>query len=185
MFLGKGALKICNTFTREHPCWSVISVISIKLQGNFIEITLRHGGSPVNVMHIFRILFPKNICGRLLLNILKMFVGKRSTYKLHAPRHMRKTLTIGKAKILGNVFIDSQLNYASLLWMLCRKTLYSKLAVIDHKILKVIYESNGTDDNLSLQSNTVSGWPEKCHPRKISPGNTPPKKIAPWTIAPK
>ena len=79
---------------------------------------------------------------------------------------MRKTLTIEKAKILGNVFIDSQLNYASLLWMLCRKTLYSKLAVIDHKILKVIYESNGTDDNLSLQSNT-----EKCHPRKKTPEN--------------
>ena len=147
----------------------MISVISIKLQGNFIEITLRHGGSPVNVMHIFRTLFPKKICGRLLLNILKIFVGKRSTYKLHAPRHMRKSLT--KAKILGNVFIDSQLNYASLLWMLCRKTLYSKLAVIDHKILKVIYESNGTDDNLSLQSNTVSGWPEKCHPRKKTPEN--------------
>ena len=141
------------------------------LQGKFIEITLRHRGSPVNVMHNFRTLFAKNICGRLFLNILKIFVGKRSTYKLHAPRHMRKSLTIEKAKILGNVFIDSQLNYASLLWMLCRKTLYSKLAVIDHNILKIIYESNGTDDNLSLQSNTVSGCPEKCNPRKKTPEN--------------
>ena len=39
MFLGK---------RREHPCQSVIS---IKLQSSFIEITLRHGCSPVNLLH--------------------------------------------------------------------------------------------------------------------------------------
>ena len=37
--------------------------ISIKLQ-----ITLRHGCSPVNLLHIFRTPFPKNTSGRLLLN---------------------------------------------------------------------------------------------------------------------
>ena len=37
VFLGKGVLKICNKFTGEHP-WQ--SVISIKLQSNFFEITL-------------------------------------------------------------------------------------------------------------------------------------------------
>ena len=26
VFLGKGVLKICSKFTREHPCWSVISI---------------------------------------------------------------------------------------------------------------------------------------------------------------
>ena len=26
MFLGKGVLKICSIFTREHPCRSVISI---------------------------------------------------------------------------------------------------------------------------------------------------------------
>ena len=44
------------------------SVISMKLQSNFIEITLRHGCSPVNLQHIFRTPFPKNNSGRLLLN---------------------------------------------------------------------------------------------------------------------
>ena len=39
------------------------------LQSNFIEITLRHGCSPVNLLHIFRTLFPKNTSGWLLLNI--------------------------------------------------------------------------------------------------------------------
>ena len=64
MFLGKGALKTCVKFTREDPCRSKIS---IKLQSNFIEITLRHGCSPVNLLHIFRIPFPRNTSGRFLL----------------------------------------------------------------------------------------------------------------------
>ena len=44
MFLGKGVLKIFSKFTGEHPCRSAIS---IKLQSNFIKITLRHWCSPV------------------------------------------------------------------------------------------------------------------------------------------
>ena len=67
MFLGKGVLKIRSKFTREHPCRSLIS---IKLQSNFIEITLRHGFSPVNLMHIFRTSFLKNTSGWLLLYYL-------------------------------------------------------------------------------------------------------------------
>ena len=64
VFLGKGVLKICTKYTGEHPCQSAIST---KLQSNFIEITLRHGCSPVNLLHIFRILFLKNTSGQLLL----------------------------------------------------------------------------------------------------------------------
>ena len=71
-------------------------------------------------------------------------------------RRIRKFLTIEKAKILGNAFIDSQFNYAPLLWMFCRKTLYSKIEKIHHKTLKVIYESNDNYDNLLLQTNMVS-----------------------------
>ena len=50
-------LKICSKFTGEHPCQSAIS---IKLQSNFTEIALWHECSPVNLMHVFRTLFPKN-----------------------------------------------------------------------------------------------------------------------------
>ena len=64
MFLGKGVPKTCNKFTGEHPCQSAIS---IKLQSNFIEITLWHGCSPVNWLHIFRTSFPKKTAGGLLL----------------------------------------------------------------------------------------------------------------------
>ena len=63
-FLVKFVLKICNKFTGEHPCRSVIS---IKLLCNFIEIALRHGCSPVNLLHIFRTPFSKNTFGWLLL----------------------------------------------------------------------------------------------------------------------
>ena len=65
VFLVKGVLKICRTFTEEHPCQSVNS---IKMQSNFIEITLQHGCSPVNFLHIFRTLFTKNTSAELLLD---------------------------------------------------------------------------------------------------------------------
>ena len=54
VFLAKGVLKICSRSTWEYPCWSVIS---IKLLCSFIEITLRHGCSPANMLHLFRNLF--------------------------------------------------------------------------------------------------------------------------------
>ena len=50
---GKRLVKICSKFTGEHSCQSVIS---IKLQSNFIEIVLQRGCS-VNLLRIFRIHF--------------------------------------------------------------------------------------------------------------------------------
>ena len=64
VFLGKAVLKICSKFSWEHPCQNVIL---IKLLCNFIEITLRHGCSPVTLMHIFRTPFPQNTSEWLLL----------------------------------------------------------------------------------------------------------------------
>ena len=64
VFLGKGVLKLCNKFSAEHP---YRSVISIKLLGNFIEITLWHGRFLVNLLPIFRTPFPNNTSGWLLL----------------------------------------------------------------------------------------------------------------------
>ena len=67
VFLGNGVLKICSKFAGEHP---YRSVISIKLQGNFIEIAIWHGSSLVNLLHIYRI--PKNTSGWLLLSFVKL-----------------------------------------------------------------------------------------------------------------
>ena len=72
MFLGKGVPKICSKFIGEYPCRSVIS---IKLQSNFIEITLRHGCSPVNLLHIFGTPFLKNNSGWLLLKHVGSLMG--------------------------------------------------------------------------------------------------------------
>ena len=69
MFLWKGVLKICIKFTGEHPCRSVIS---IKLQSNFIEIALWHGCS-VNLLHIFRTPFHRNTSRWLLLKRVFLF----------------------------------------------------------------------------------------------------------------
>ena len=64
MFLVKGVLKINSKFTGDHLCRSVIW---IKLLCNFIEISLRHGFSPVNLLHIFSTPFTKNTSGWLFL----------------------------------------------------------------------------------------------------------------------
>ena len=56
-------LKKCSIFTRKHPWQSK----------NFIEITLWHGCSAVNLLHIFRTPFPKNTSNRLLLISLWLF----------------------------------------------------------------------------------------------------------------
>ena len=40
---------------------------TLLLQSNFIEIVLRYGCSPVNLLHVFRAPLPKNISERLLL----------------------------------------------------------------------------------------------------------------------
>ena len=62
-------------------------------------------------------------------------------YKLHALRRIRKYLSLEKAKMLGNAFIDSQFNYAPLIWMFCAKGLYLKIRKIHHKTPKVTYQS--------------------------------------------
>ena len=64
----KGVLKIHSKFTGEHPGRSAIL---IKLLCNFIEITLWHGCSPVNLLHIFRTAFLKNTSVWLLLVVIQ------------------------------------------------------------------------------------------------------------------
>ena len=81
---------------------------------------------------------------------------RNAQYKLHALRRIRKYLTLDKAKLLGNAFIDSQFNYAPLIWMLCHKGTYLKMQKIHHKFLKVIYQFDASYDDLQQLSNSVS-----------------------------
>ena len=66
VFFVKDVLKISSKFTGEHPCWNVIS---IKFLYNFIEITLWHGCSLVNLLHIFTTSFSKNSSEELLQDV--------------------------------------------------------------------------------------------------------------------
>ena len=76
-------------------------------------------------------------------------------YKPYALRRIRKYLNLKKAKMLGNAFIDTQFNYAPLIWMFCRKGLYLKIQKIHYKTLKLIYQSNNTYGELLELSETV------------------------------
>ena len=91
--------KICSKFTGEHPCRSVIS---IKLKSSFIEVTLQHGCSPVNLLHIFRTPFLKNTSGRLLLAVNSEFnfnLFQNNILSLY----VLKTKTSGVSVFLGNI----------------------------------------------------------------------------------
>ena len=90
VFLGKGVLKICNKFTGEHQFRSAISV---KLQSNFIEIALWQVFSAVNLLYIFRKLFPKNTSGRLLLALFShYFTEPKIPQKIKNAKHLVETL---------------------------------------------------------------------------------------------
>ena len=53
----------------------------IPISRNFIEITLRHGCSPANLLHIFRTPFPKNTFGGAASEIY--YSEKKSPIKLY------------------------------------------------------------------------------------------------------
>ena len=62
---------------------------------------------------------------------------RTAQYKLHALRRIRKYLTLDKAKPLGNAYIDSQFNYAPLIWISYHNTTYLKMQKVYHKTLIV------------------------------------------------
>ena len=91
--------------TGDHPSWSAIS---LKLLCNFIEITLRHGYSPVNLLHIFRTLFPKNTSWWLLLNR----VAQQNIFGCIS-KHMKKdrTWSLWRSTIIFIIFWDFLMFY--------------------------------------------------------------------------
>ena len=68
VFFEKRGLKKCSKFTGEHTCRSVIS---IKLLCFPLQLYSNHTYSSLNLLYIFKALFPKNTSGQLLLWIVK------------------------------------------------------------------------------------------------------------------
>ena len=81
---------------------------------------------------------------------------QRANCKLHALRRIRKYLTLEKSKLLYNNFIKNQFNYASIIWMFCRKQDYFEVEKIHYKALKIVYNSNECYEELLIRNNEVS-----------------------------
>ena len=59
--------KRCSKNMQQIYRGKLLLKCDLNLQSNFIEITLRHRCSPVNLLHIFKTPFSKNTSGWLLL----------------------------------------------------------------------------------------------------------------------
>ena len=111
MFVKNGALKICSKFTGEHLCRSVISIM---LLCNFIEISLWHEFPPVNLLHIFKTLFPTKTSGRLFLKLFTKYKGESEpsqTSKVDRRFCEKKPLTIFAKKLDLGCFTDSEYTF--------------------------------------------------------------------------
>ena len=78
---------------------------------------------------------------------------RKASYKLHALRRIRNFLTVEKAKMLANAFINSQFNYAPLVWMFAGKTSINKICKIHHRTLQVIHNDYQKSYNELLDIN--------------------------------
>ena len=81
---------------------------------------------------------------------------RNASYKLFALRRIRKYLTQDQAILLYNAFINSQFNYAPIIWMFCRKTQYLKIQKIHHKALKIVFNSDKSYEELLQMNNEVT-----------------------------
>ena len=104
MLLRKSVLKIYSKFRGKHPC---LSVISIKLLCNFIEITLRHEVFSCNFGAYFQSTFSKNTSGWLLLtekyHIFRCRTGYPGHFRIKPPGFLHD--------FPGNHNIFQELNY--------------------------------------------------------------------------
>ena len=66
---------------------------------------------------------------------------RKAAYKLHALRRIRKYLTVEKAKLLANAFINSQFTYAPLIWMFAGKSSIAKICKIHFRTLQIVYNN--------------------------------------------
>ena len=78
---------------------------------------------------------------------------KKASFKLHALRRIRTFLTVKKARILVNTFINSQFNYAPLIWLFSSKIAINKILKILYRTLQVLYSEYYKSYEELLQNN--------------------------------
>ena len=82
---------------------------------------------------------------------------KKASSKLLALQRIKRYLSADKAKSLASAFVDSQLNYAPLIWIFAGKTLINKICKIHHRTLQVVYHGfDKSYDELPELNNDVS-----------------------------
>ena len=57
---------------------------------------------------------------------------------------------------MGNTFVDSQFNYAPLIWIFCKKIIYFKMQKVHNKTLRVICQPDESYVNILNLDNGVS-----------------------------
>ena len=106
--------------------------------------------------------FNLNINGKIIpssneVKLLGITIDNQLKFKKHIEERIRGYLTAEKARILAYAFIDSQFNYAPLIWMFAGKILINKICKIHHRTLQVVYnECNKSYQELLQLNNTVS-----------------------------
>ena len=78
-------------------------------------------------------------------------------------RRIRRYLSQDQAKRLNNAFINSQFNYAPIIWMFCRKNQYLKIQKIHHKALTVVFNSDSGYDELLQMNNEITIHQKHLH----------------------
>ena len=82
---------------------------------------------------------------------------RRASYKLHTLRRIRKYLTVEKAILLPNAFMNSQFNYVPLVWTFANKCSIYKILKIRKRILQIVYDIyDESYENLLSRSGVIS-----------------------------
>ena len=86
-------------------------------------------------------------------------------YKLHALRRTRKYLSLDKAKLLYNAFIDSQFIFSSVIWMFCRKKVYLKIEILYKALIIIVVNHKKNSSHVAMKcqfiKNTYALWLQK------------------------
>ena len=94
---------------------------------------------------------------------------KKASFKLHVLCRILKFLTVEKARILANAFINSQFNYDPLIWMFAGKIAINKILKIHYRTLQVVYseyhksyeELLQINKDISIHQKHYVFWPER------------------------
>ena len=102
-----------------------------------------------------------NINSIKISELLRLRIDNQQTFKYHIymlcrRAIIRKYLTYERSKLLYNAFINNQFNYASIIWIFCRKQDYLDVEKTHYKALKIVYTSNECHEDLLIHNNEVS-----------------------------